>query len=64
MEKLQYRALRLVYSDFVRSYEDLLKGKVECTLQITRSRKIAIQPFKILNNLSPGYILDLEYYGR
>ena len=25
MEKLEYRALRLVYSDFDRSYEDLLK---------------------------------------
>ena len=30
MEKLQYRALRLVYNDFISSYEDLLKkGKYE-----------------------------------
>ena len=28
-------------------------------LQITRIRKIAIETFKILNNLSPSYILDL-----
>ena len=29
------------------------------TLQITRIRKIAIETFKILNNMSPSYILDL-----
>ena len=29
------------------------------TLQLTRIRKIAIETFKILNNLSPSYILDL-----
>ena len=29
------------------------------TLQITRIQKIAIETFKILNNLSPSYILDL-----
>ena len=29
------------------------------TLQITRIRKIAIETFKILNNLSPSYSLDL-----
>ena len=28
MEKLQYRALRLVYSDFISSYEDLLKRQI------------------------------------
>ena len=59
MEKLQYRALRLVYSDFISSYEDLLKKANMNTLQMTRIRKIAIETFKILNNLSPSYILDL-----
>ena len=29
------------------------------TLQMTRIRKIAIETFKILNNLSPSYIFDL-----
>ena len=27
-KKLQYRALRLVYSDFISSYEDLLKRQI------------------------------------
>ena len=59
MEKLQYRALRLVYNDFISSYEDLLKKANMNTLQITRIRKINIETFKILNNLSSSYILDL-----
>ena len=59
MEKLQYRALRLVYNDFIISYEDLLKKANMNTLQITTIRKIAIETFKILNNMSPSYILDL-----
>ena len=29
------------------------------TLKLTRIRKIALETFKILNNLSPSYILDL-----
>ena len=59
MEKLQYRALRLVYSDFDSSYEELLKRANMNTLKLTRIRKIALETFKILNNLSPSYILDL-----
>ena len=59
MEKLQYRALRLVYSDFDSSCEELLKRANMNTLKLTRIRKIALETFKILNNLSPSYILDL-----
>ena len=59
MEKLQYRALRLVYSDFISSYEDLLKKANMNAIQISRICEIAIETFKILNNLSPNYILDL-----
>ena len=55
----RYRALRLVYNDFISSYEDLLKKANMNTLQITRIRKIAIETIKILNNMSPSYILDL-----
>ena len=59
MEKLQYRALRLVYSDFDSSYEELLKRANMNTLTLTRILKIALETFKILKNLSPSYILDL-----
>ena len=59
MEKLQYRALRLVFSDFDSSYEDLLTKANMPTLQLDRTRIIAREVFKILNGLSPSYIQDL-----
>ena len=59
MEKLQYIALRLVYSDIDSSYKDLLKNANINTLQMGRIRTIALETFKILNNMSPSYILDL-----
>ena len=55
MEKLQYRALRLVYSDFDSSFKRANMN----TLKLTRIRKIALETFKILNKLTPSYILDL-----
>ena len=42
MQKIQYRALRLVYSDFDSSYEDLLKNANINTLQLGRIRTTAL----------------------
>ena len=58
--KLQYRALRLVYSDFDSSYEELLKRANMNTLKLTRIRKIALETFKILNNLSPSFFNQFQ----
>ena len=55
-ETLQYRAPRLMYSDFDSPYEDLLNMANMNALKLTR---IALETFKILNKLSPSYILDL-----
>ena len=62
MEKLQYRALRLVFNDFVSSYESLLDRVNMPTLHISRIRLIANETFKILNNMSPVYLQDLVSY--
>ena len=62
MEKLQYRALRLVFNDFVSSYESLLDRVNMPTLHIGRIRLIANETFKILNNMSPVYLQDLVSY--
>ena len=59
MEKLQYRAPRLVFSDFVSSYEDLLTKANMPTLQLDRTRILAREVFRILNSLSSSYIQDL-----
>ena len=59
MEKLQYRALRLVFNDFDSSYETLLERVNMPTLHISRIRLIAIETFKILHKISPVYLQDL-----
>ena len=64
MEKLQFRALRLVFNDFSSSYEALFEfEKVNMpTLHISRIRLIAIETFKILHKLSSVYLHDLVSY--
>ena len=62
MEKLQYRALRLVFSDFNSSYEALLERANMPTLHVNRIRLIAIETFRILHKMSPVYLHDLVSY--
>ena len=49
LEKLQHRALRIVYNDFQSSYEDLLHRVNTTTLHLGRMQSIAIETFKCLN---------------
>ena len=62
METLQYRALRLVFSDFNSSYKALLERANMLTLYVNRIRLIAIETFKILHKMSPVYLHDLVSY--
>ena len=62
MEKLQYRALRLVFSDFNSSYEALLERANMPTLHVNGIRLIAIETFKILHKMLPVYLHDLVSY--
>ena len=59
LEKIQERALRFVYEDFDSSYEELLdKAKIP-TLHVRRLRTMALETFKILNNMSPPVLSNL-----
>ena len=59
LEKIQERALRFVYEDFDSSYEELLdKAKIP-TLHVRRLRTMALETFKILNNMSPTVLSNL-----
>ena len=62
LEKMQYRALRLVFNDFSGSYEVLLEKANMPTLHIDRIMLIAIETFKIPHKLSPVYLHDLVSY--
>ena len=60
LEKLQYRALRIiVFSDFTSSYAYLLEKAELSTLHLNRLRCIAAETYKCINNLTPEYISNL-----
>ena len=59
MEKVQERALRFVYEDFSSSYEDLLQKTGLPSLHIRRMRIMAIEVFKILNEICPPVLSNL-----
>ena len=59
IEKIQVRPLRFIYSDYSSSYESLLIKSQLPSLKVRRMRTIALESFKILNNLSPAYSNDL-----
>ena len=59
MEKIQERALKCVYSNHTASYESLLNKARLPSLEVGRQMNIAIQTFKILNDLAPPYLLEL-----
>jgi hypothetical protein len=59
IEKVQERALRFVENDYNSTYLELVdKAKVP-TLQVRRIRTMALETFKIINNLSPMCLKSL-----
>lgn len=62
LEKLQYRALRIVFNDFTSSYESLLDKVKLPTLHLSRLKTIAIETFKCLHNISHEYIQNLAKF--
>ena len=57
LEKIQERALRFVYDDFKSTYRELLNKANIPFLHIKRKTKMAVETFRILNNMSPMYCL-------
>ena len=49
MEKIQERALRFIYNDYVLNYEKLLEKSKMPSLKVRRLRSIAIETFKIIH---------------
>lgn len=59
MEKLQERALRFVYENYTSPYQELLDKINIPSLQIRRIRIMALETFKIINNMAPPVLSDL-----
>ena len=64
IEKIQERALRFIYSDYNSSYESLLVKYQLPSLKVRRLKSIALESFKILNNLTPVYLNDLLTFKK
>jgi hypothetical protein len=53
IEKMQERALRLVCNDYNSTYLELVDKTKVPTLQVRRIRTMALETFKMINNMSP-----------
>ena len=56
---LHERALRLVYEDYTASFEGLLSRDKSVSIHHRNIQKVAIEMFKVKNDLSPKFIKDL-----
>ena len=59
VENLQKRALRFLYNDYEILYEKLLLKSDRPTMNVNRLRKLCIEIYKTINNLSPEFMRDL-----
>ena len=59
MEKIQERALRLIYADNDSPYETLLKKSSQATLHLRRLRVLVLEVFKSIHHLNPDFINDM-----
>ena len=59
MEKIQRRALRIVFNDYTSSYADLLLKANVSSLYVSRLKNILIETFKTINKINPQFLHDL-----
>ena len=70
LEKLQERALRIVYQDDLLDYENLLTKSGQLGLRMNMIRVLSIEMFKCVNGINPAYlnemftVLNSEYNFR
>ena len=55
-QKIEERALRIAYRDYVSSFENLLQQDNSLTIHERNLQKLAIEMFKTKNNLSPPFM--------
>ena len=59
INKLHERALRLVYKDYISSFENLINIDNTFTIHKRNLQKFATEIYKIKNNLSPSFLSDI-----
>ena len=58
MEKLQRRAIRIVFNDYQSSYKELLSRAKISSLYVSRIKSIVIESFKCIKKLNPEFLHD------
>ena len=59
INRLHERALRLVYDDYTSSFNDLLKKDNSISIHHRNIHFVAIEMFKVKNDLSPSFMKDI-----
>ena len=59
LEKLQCRALRFVYCDYLSSYDELLSRSKQLSLSVQLMYNLAVEVYKCMNGLAPTYLCSL-----
>ena len=59
INKLQYRALRLIYQDYKSNFEELLIKDESVSIHQQNLQSLAIEMFKVINGLSPIFMKDI-----
>ena len=64
IENIQERALRLSYNDYVSTYDELLKKSGFDKVHHSHIKKVALEMFKVMNNISPTIISPPTLVGK
>ena len=59
INRLHERALRIAYSDYISSFEELLIKDKSTTIHQKNLRVVAVEMYKISHNMSPIFMEDL-----
>ena len=59
MERIQKRALSIVFNDFDADYDELLNRMETNSILQTRIKRIAIEVYKSINGLNPSYLRSI-----
>jgi len=59
LEKLNCRALRFVYNDYVATYDDLLSRGNHKSIHVLFMHTLAIEVYKCINGISPQYLSSM-----
>ena len=59
INKLHERSLRILYKDDTLSFNELLEKDKSVTMHVRNVRLLATEMYKVKNNLSPSFIVDI-----